>query len=223
MKKILGLILLVSAFQAEAASHEYITNGGFEAGNFTGWNVTTNNPFSNWVINNGSVVPVFGIPHTPISGAFDALATQSGSSIHSLFQTFTLDTTFSSAIFSWSDRIYNTNVTGQGYVDPTQEFRAVVYNSVGTLISSAFSTNPGDALTQNGPNNRSFDLTSILLGYAGQSIRVGFENSVNLYFMPVYLDNVSFRTTSNLVPEPASLALLGLGFAGMRLIRRKAT
>lgn len=217
MKNIFGFLLMVIALQSQAATTQYITNGGFETGDFSGWTVT-NIDNGSWNINNGSFDPSGSqIAQGPISGSFDAVTDQIGPGFHSLYQTFTLDTTFTSAIFSWSDRIWSDG----GFVDPNQEWRVLIKDSVGSLINTVFSTNPGDS-NQNGPNNRSFDLTSILLGYVGQSISVGFEEQDNQGFFAATLDNVSFTTTNNSVPEPASLALLGLGFAGMRLARRKA-
>lgn len=213
MKKLLCLFLLALTSQTQAATHEYITNGGFETGNFSGWAVT-NTGSGLWNINNGSFEPAGSqIAQAPISGSFDAVSDQTGPGFHSLYQTFTLDTTFTSAIFSWSDRIWSDG----GFADPNQEWRVLVKNSVGSIISTVFSTNPGNP-NQNGPNNRRFDLTSILLGLAGQTVSVGFEEQDNQSFFAATLDNVSFTTS---VPEPASLALLGLGFAGMRLARRQ--
>lgn len=217
MKRIYCFFLLAAAFEANAATTQYITNRGFETGNFSGWAVT-NTGSGTWNINNGTYDPSGSqTAQAPISGSFDAVTNQSGPGFHSLYQTFTLDTSFTSAIFSWSDRIWSDG----GFSDPNQEWRALVKNSVGILISTVFSTNPGD-VNQNGPNARSFDLTSILLGYAGQTIRVGFEEQDNQGFFAATLDNVSFTTTNGTVPEPTSLALLGLGFAGMCLARRKA-
>ncbi|MCQ8130731.1 hypothetical protein [Methylomonas rivi] len=40
MKNIFGFLLMVIALQSQAATTQYITNGGFETGDFSGWTVT---------------------------------------------------------------------------------------------------------------------------------------------------------------------------------------
>lgn len=221
MKKILGLFLLTTAFQAQSST-QYIVNGGFETGDFTGWTVTNTIiglGSGGWNINDGTFDPEGDqTPQAPISGVFDAVTSQSASGFHSLFQTFTLDAAFDSAIFSWSDRIYN---NFDEFSNPDQQWRALIKNSTGGLISTVFSTNPGDLPIQNGPNNRSFDLTALLQGYAGQAVSIGFEEQDNILRFSATLDNVSFTTSQNPIPEPAGIALLGLGLLGMQFARRK--
>lgn len=72
--------------------------------------------------------------------------------------------------------------------------------------------------TQNSDNVSGNDFTNYLLS--------GFDNltSVTISHASGYLaiDNVKFNETSA-VPEPSSIALLGLAFAGFAAVRRRAT
>ncbi len=61
------------------------------------------------------------------------------------------------------------------------------------MIQEVFSTDPGDPLTQLGPNNRSFDLTTLFQSLAGQTVQISFEQQSQVFFMNVNLDNVSLQ------------------------------
>lgn len=63
----------------------------------------------------------------------------------------------------------------------------------GSLIQEVYSTDPGDALQQVGPNHRSFDLTSLFQTLPGQTVQIRFERQGNLYFLDATLDNVSLK------------------------------
>ncbi|VTR94201.1 cadherin-related protein : Uncharacterized protein OS=Cylindrospermopsis raciborskii CS-505 GN=CRC_01020 PE=3 SV=1: MAM: Lectin_C: Lectin_C: PKD [Gemmata massiliana] len=172
-------------------TQELVTNGGFESG-FTGW--TTNVQSGTWSLNSGSTDPDGpGLPTAPISGQFDALAAQSGPSRLILSAPIVVPTGITSAVLSWSDRIRNHY---SQYSDPNQEWRVRVLDAAGNELTTVFSTNPGDPLEQFGPNHRSVDLTALLQGRAGQTIRLSFELDDNLFYFNVNLDDVSLLTTT---------------------------
>jgi len=215
MKKIVCLFVCLFVSSANAGIIEHISNGDFETGDLSGWNVV-NTGSGAWNINDGTFSPGGFTPLAPIGSGFDAVTSQGGPGFHNLFQDVSLGT-FDSAILSWDDRIRS----GAGFSDPNQEWRVLIEDLSGGLISEVFSTNPGDNTTQIGPNSRSFDLTSILSPFANQSIRISFEEQDNLFFFSAALDNVSFTTETTAVPEPASIALFSLGLAGLGFSRRK--
>jgi hypothetical protein len=186
-------------------SQEFIINGDFETGTFAGWNVSGTNS-ATWQINNGTLDPAGpGTALAPISGNYDAVSTQSGSGLAMLSEPIVVPSVVSSAVLSWSDRIRNHAAI---YSDPGQEWRVLVLDSGGSLIQEVFSTDPGDPLTQPGPNNRSFDLTSLFQSLAGQTVQVSFEQQSQFFFMNATLDNVSLQVETapsvlvkNVAPE----------------------
>jgi hypothetical protein len=170
---------------------EQIVNGDFEMGNLTGWTIQVVGSGS-WVINNGLLDPSGpGSPLPPISGSFDAITIQSGNGVRLLSEAFRVPTGLTSAVLSWSDRIRNhANV----FSDPNQEYRVNLHDAGGNVIQEIFSTNPGDAPMQVGPNPRFFDLTALLQTLEGQLVSLSFEQEDSLFFFNVTIDDVSFVT-----------------------------
>jgi len=176
------------------ATSNLIVNGGFETGDFSGWIVTDSTGGGAWVINNGSFAPISGRgPLPPLVGGFDAVSDQSGNGIRSLSQSLVVPSGVTSAALSWLDRIHNFH---SDFVDPQQEFRVSLRDSGGSLIQEIFSTNPGDATTQPGPNPRSFDVTASLQAHAGETIRLVFEQEDNFNFFNATVDDVVLTVSS---------------------------
>lgn len=182
------------------AQTELIVNGGFETGDFTGWTLENVNFLGEggWTINDGTVVPhEFATATAPIAGSYDALTWQNGPGLRRLIAPVVLPAEVTAAMLSWSDRIRNFDFFGT-YQDPEQEFRVLLENDAGVVIAEVYSTDPGDAPQQLGPNDRSFDLTAVLTPYAGQTVFVVFEQQDELFLFNVNVDDVSL-----LVEEPA--------------------
>jgi hypothetical protein len=218
---LLRILTVAAAAAAAPLAHavpvELVTNGGFETGTLAGWTATNTGSSYGFQINNGTLDPAGpGTALPPISGGFDALSSQFGGGQNNLFQQVLLPTSFTDITLSWSDRLRNSTV----FSDPNQEFRVQLVSGSGALISQVFSTAPGDLLQQLGPNNRSFNVTASLSGFAGQLIGLRFEQQDNLSFFNATVDNVSLLAQVP-VPEPGTLALFALGLAGLGFARRR--
>lgn len=199
-----GFIFSVGALSiAQAAPVEYITNGNFETGDFTGWTII-NSGSGAWNINNGTFVPVGpGLALSPISGSYDIVSDQGGPGLHIATQPISLPTAITSATLNWADRIRN---HAGVYSEPNQEWRVQIEDILGNLLYEVFSTSPGDPLMQVGPNNRSFDLTALMQSFEGQQIVISFEEQDNLSYFNATLDDVSFKI------EQLTLSCLDGGF-----------
>ncbi len=174
---------------------EYIVNGDFETGDFTGWMVSNSaGQGAVTVINDGSYIPISFVVGAsvlpPISGSYDVISDQGGPSLHLMSQPFIVPPVVSNAIISWDDRIRNFHTV---FVDPGQEFKVEILDSAMNPVHEVFSTNPGDSLLQVGPNARSFDITSVLQSLSGQMVCVRFTNDVTQYFQTITLDNISLK------------------------------
>jgi len=192
---IFGLLILTimpfSMMDAYATT-EHIVNGGFETGDFTGW-TKVNTGSGDFVINDGALDPDGPqTPTPPISGSFDAVSEQTGPGKHILSEVFTVPSGITSSTVSWKDRIFN---YGSSFTDPTQEVRIEIRDSTGTtVLTTLFTTNPGDPLIQAGPNSRSFDITAFMQANAGVDIRFCVVEEDNQFFFNYFIDDISLTT-----------------------------
>jgi hypothetical protein len=188
----------ISYHGAAAIPAEYITNGNFETGTFSGWSVT-NSGSGNWIINNGIIDPDGPTtPQVPILGRYDAMTNQFGPTLHTLSQQITIPSNIISADLKWMDRIFShTNLQ-----DPFQEAHVQIRDSTGTsVIAEIWSTNNGDPQIQPGPNTRSFDVASILKSFEGQTVTITIQANVQQFYFNYIIDNISLLIETNQSPD----------------------
>lgn len=164
-----------------------IVNGDFETGDFTGWTLV-NSGSGTFIINDGSIDPSGPDgPLAPCAGSFGAMVTQTGPGTHTLYQDVTLPVAASSLTLRWTDMIRN---HAGNYQDPNQEYRVEVRDPAdNSVLVDVFSTNPGDSSLV-GCTVRSVDITA----FAGQTVRIAFEEQDNLGYFNVHIDDVCIET-----------------------------
>jgi hypothetical protein len=204
----IDVVLSTSSAPTPEPNIELVTNGDFESGSLAGWTVGPAIPSAGWQINSGSFHPPGpALPLAPIAGNFDVVSFQNGPSLQLLSQAITVPSGVTAATLGWSDRIRN---FAGDYNDPFQEWRVRILDAGGVQIAEVFSTDPGDIAQQIGPNDRSFDVTSILQSLAGQVVHLSFEQQDSAAYMNATLDDVSLKVSTATPPPAAATATLEL-------------
>ena len=222
---LIGTALLASSSQAA----EFIVNGGFETGNYTGWTANVQSG------SNGNlfITPTVGSgPTSNLSyatnangGNFFSITDMNGPGSYSLTQSFTLATATKVTI---SFDHFANNYAGSGFnsgrdynVRPNQN--AVVDLLFGT--PSAFTELPGDVAAvlygpgaDAGTNPNPWASYSSTLTLAAGTYTLRFAETDNQSFFNQGVDNVSVMS---LVPEPTTWAMLLIGFGAVGVATRR--
>jgi hypothetical protein len=211
-----------------------ISNGGFESG-LTGW-TTVDQLGSNgtFALQSGTTSPVNGtsVPAPP-EGTRAAMTDAQGPGSHVLYQDFVVPSfAIGSAPLSFSLFIGNRAAAFSLPIPTNLDFSTPALNqqarvdvlrggtdpfsvTAADVLFTAYQTHVGDPLVS-GYNTISADLTSVLTANVGNTLRLRFAETDNVFEFQLGVDNVSL--TANSVPEPTSLTLVG-GAALLGLIR----
>ena len=215
MKKLLAAAFTSLMLSAGANAVEIITNGNFETGDLTGWSTsnlgttgTCPSATRDWNVAATSSTGCSTVAN-PI-GNFAAYAMNDGpaNTNLSLFQTLDLTNVAGGLLsFEW---------TATSSHDPARTFSVFLGGS--EIFGMSSQANPS-AWT-----NVSLDISSELLALSGSSALLEFRNYIpSTWTGPagIGLDNVSIDATIASVAGPSTLALIGLGLAGLGLSRKR--
>lgn len=218
---LIATTLSIASLTAQAAPVQLITNGGFETGNFSGWTTVNNGGSSGcgsnvWEVN-ATGHEGCGTMAKPISGTYAAYNTFDGTANpYTLSQQIVVPGSVLAATLSFMDEF------SMSYSGTLRTFRVDFYDQANTtLLGNVLTQTVGTSQSQAWTTN-SFDVTALLASQANKTITLRFTEIVpTAYTGPgnFGLDNISLQAN---VPEPGSLALLGLGVLGFAASRRKS-
>lgn len=221
--------IFLTAGQVDA---ELITNGDFETGDFTGWDVSQAG---------GSSVLVAADPGdatlgpSPTSDFYAFAGNQGGPSQNIFTQTFAVPTGLTGLVFSFD--YASDNFAGVGFVNPSsdtlsftgpanQQFRVEILTGTAAfdtvnpadIVFTAIRTVPGSTDPQPW-TSFSQDIFGVVSPFQGQNLQVRFAQADNQGPFDIGFDNVSLAA----VPEPSTwvMGLAGLACAAWGAARRR--
>jgi len=210
-----------------------ILNGGFESG-FASWTrVNQLGSEGNFLLQTGVVSPISGDPvPAPPGGTSAAMTDAFGPGSHVLYQDFVVPA--QGALLSFS--LFIGNRANAFFTPASLDFSTPTLNqqarvdilkggtdpfsvAAADVLLNLYQTHTGDPLVS-GYTPLNFDLTSLFSANVGQTLRLRFAETDNVFTFQFGVDNVSLET-SPVVPEPSSLLLLATGLVGLQAFRRR--
>ncbi|MGI9590621.1 MAG: PEP-CTERM sorting domain-containing protein [Myxococcota bacterium] len=222
---VLTLLTLATSFvPGSARAVSVLTNGGFEAGDLSGWSTSglgtsgfCPNDLRDWNVDASGLGTGCSPVGDPPGGSFAAYVMNDGTAgtVYQLSQTFIVPSTVLAADLSWSQSIVS------NYSGLPRTFEVQLYDQFSALLATVFST--PIAFSDPDPlwTTRTLDLTSLLASQAGNPVELRFVNAIpDAWTGPagLGLDDVSIEV---LVPEPSTAALLGAALVALAGGRRR--
>jgi hypothetical protein len=226
-----ALLIFCSLIPGVLQASPIILNGGFESG-FASWTrVDQLGSEGTFLLQSGTLSPINADPvPAPPGGTVAAMTDAAGPGSHVLYQDFVVPT--GSAHLSFS--LFIGNRANSFFTPASLDFSTPALNQqarvdilkAGTdpfsvaasdVLLNAYQTHVGDPLVS-GYNTLNFDLSSLFSANVGQTLRLRFAETDNVFTQQMGVDNVSLETSA--VPEPSSLLLCAIGLTGVVAIRR---
>lgn len=216
-------LLSMCAATSIAAPTQLVTNGGFETGTLAGWTTTGLGdgfcPSANqeWNVSASGSATGCTPAADPSGSTFAAYVMNDGTGpvTYKLSQSFGVAAGTTGGAFSFDLSSINTwdalRTLTVSLTDATTLASIILYSA---------STASSDATWQ----TLSGDISAFLAAAAGDTVNLSFDNFIPATWSgPAGLgvDNVSILANVSTVPEPASLALVGLALAGLAASRRR--
>lgn len=240
-KGILAILCIVGMLcvTQSVSANELLINGGFETGDFTGWDTLTwrtGGPYGYIDVESDGTTRT-GLPTVgPMPGGTNyAITDQAGADATLLAQTLTVDPTATQVLLSFD--MFLNDQSGQGPVgtgfNPVSE-GIKQFASVDILTLAEYNADPwSTTVVRNifsgvaggpGPNpyiNYALDITGDVGGGGDYVLRFAQSNTINRLNMGV--DNVSIADDlGGVVPEPATMLLMGFGLIGLAGVGRRS-
>jgi hypothetical protein len=231
-----ALVLALAATELAGAA-PLITNGGFESG-FTSWTLVDQLGSDGTFFQQSetsSPVNLDPVPAPP-GGNYAAMTDAQGPGSHLLYQDFVVPASLGSAVLTFD--LFIGNRVGDFFTPSpaSLDFSTPALNqqarvdilpagtdpfsvSLSDVLLPLFQTNPGDPLIS-GYTPHNADVTALLNAHLGETLRLRFAETDNVFIFQLGVDNVSLDTVSA-IPEPTATLLLGSGLVGLAGLRRK--
>src|SRR5262249_12807967 len=88
------------------------------------------------------------------------------------------------------------------------------------VLLNLYQTQVGNPLVS-GYNALNFDLSSLFSANVGQTLRLRFAETDNVFTFQFGVDNVSLETSPSAIPEPSTFLFLGTGLVGLLAVRNR--
>lgn len=215
---VVAMLSLAAVTSAHAVP--VILNGGFESG-FSWWTTADQTGSDGtFFVQSGTTSPVNGLAvPAPPGGTNAAMTDAGGPGSHVLYQDFVVPSGGATLRFDLFIGNYDTTFR----TPPTLDFGTPTLNQqarVDLLMTSTdpfsldvllnlYQTNVGDPLVS-GYGTHVVDVSALFASHAGETLRLRFAETDNVFIFNFGVDNVSIDPTTP-VPEPASILLFGAG------------